>query len=154
MVHWEDEISEIMARKKGEELQELKQRFKEVGRSAPCRHLSTIPPQCSLRHELNCLACPDYRPHEMPGKWSKGYAVFESGSVIHLVEHLESDGFYRSGRALCGRILSEEKMAVEIYSLESFDELDEQMKGAPYPIGGICRKCQGSYSRVSDAHRT
>lgn len=29
MVHWEDEISEIMARKEGEELQELKQRFKD-----------------------------------------------------------------------------------------------------------------------------
>ncbi|MFH0941845.1 MAG: hypothetical protein V1823_02325 [Chloroflexota bacterium] len=68
--------------------------------------------------------------------------MFEFGRVIHLVEHLESDGFYRSGRALCGRILSEEKMAVEIYPLESFDELDEQMIGKQYPSENICRKCQ------------
>jgi len=143
MAHWEDEIGEIIAKKEREGLEEVKERLREVGRSAPCRYFFAVPPRCSLRHELDCLTCPDYKPHETPGRWTKGYAVFESGRVIHLVEDVESDGFYRSGRALCGRMLSEEEMAVEIYPLESFDELAEEM-GERYPGQNVCRKCRGA----------
>lgn len=63
--------------------------------------------------------------------------------MIHLVKDVESDGFYRSGRALCGRMLSEEEMAVEIYPLESFDQLVEEM-GERYSGQNVGRKCQGA----------
>jgi hypothetical protein len=142
MAHWEDEVASIIASKEGQALEEAKESLREVGRSAPCRYFFAMPPRCGLRRDLDCVACPDYKPHETPGRWSKGYAVFESGRVIHLVEDVESDGFYRSGRTLCGRMLSEEEMAVEIYPLESFDQLDEEIREM-YPRQRICRKCQG-----------
>ena len=80
MVHWEDEIGEIIARKEGEELEEAKQRLKEVGRSAPCQYFSAIPPLCGLQHALDCLICSDYKPHETPGRWSKGW-IFRCGGA-------------------------------------------------------------------------
>lgn len=142
MAHWEDEIGEIIARKEREGLEEVKERLRGWALS-PLPVFFAVPPRCSLRHELDCLTCPDYKPHETPGTWTKGYAIFEAGRVIHLVKDVESDGFYRSGRALCGRMLSEEEMAVEIYPLESFDQLVEEM-GERYPGQNVGRKCQGA----------
>ena len=141
MVHWEDAVAEIIANKEREAIEEAKGRLREVGRLAPCRYFLLFSPRCSLNHEINCLTCPDYEPHETPGRWSKGYAIFEDGRVIHLVEDVESDGFFRSGRALCGRMLSEEEMAVEIYPLESFDQLDEEISQL-YRGQNVCKKCQ------------
>lgn len=142
MAHWKDEIAKIFINKEKQELEEARERMREVNRLAPCRNFSVIPPRCKLHHELDCLTCPDYEPHEIPGRWSKGYAFFEAGRVIHLVEDVESDGFYRSGKTLCGRMLSEEEMSVEIYPLESFDQLTEET-GDLYQNRIVCRKCQG-----------
>ena len=152
MARWEDEISGIIARKERRELEQAKARLKEAGRFAPCRHFTSFPPTCHRWHELHCLTCPDYAPQETPGELGKGYATFESGNVIHLVEHVRSDGYYRSGRALCGRLLSEEKMAVEIYPLESFAELDELKNEEAHAEGSICRTCRRRYRPESTAH--
>ncbi len=141
MMNWEDEVTKIIARKERETLEEYRERLRESGRAAPCQHFVAFPPQCNLRHELDCLTCADYEPQETPGTWSKGYAVFEYGRVIHLVEDVESDGFYRCGRTLCGRMLSEEYMVVEIYPLESYSQLEEDT-GEPYHGRNVCRKCK------------
>jgi len=73
-----------------------------------------------------------------------GRAVFESGRVIHLFNQVESDGYWCSGLTLCGRILTEEYDNVEIYHLDSFDEIFNELN-LKKSDQGICKKCQKKY---------
>ncbi len=137
LMSWEQEIAEIFANKEKADIADFREKLREAGRSAPCRNFFAVPPRCFLGHELDCLICPDYQPHETPGTWDKGYALFECGRVVHLVRSVVSDGFYRSAKALYGRWLSEEDDAVEIYPLDSFDELPTDLATKT-----VCRLCQ------------
>ncbi len=150
MTPWEDEIAEIIAKSADETLEQTRQRFKEASRAAPCRHGYALPPSCSLGYELHCLTCADYEPPETPGEigMGMGFALFEDGSVVHLVRGVLTDGYYRCGKALCGRVLAEETMAVEIYPIDYAEELDELAKGELQAEGrDVCRKCHKEYFR-------
>ncbi|MBN1856330.1 MAG: hypothetical protein JW846_05180 [Dehalococcoidia bacterium] len=147
MTGWEDELAEIIARKDGERLEQAKTRLRDVGRGTPCRHFSGLSRECKLGYELYCLTCQDYEPHETPGSWDKGYAMFENGRVLHLVKNVKSNGFFRSGWTLCGRALSEEDMAVEIYPLETFEQVEEVTKEPLFSDRRICRSCLRFWQR-------
>jgi hypothetical protein len=155
MPKWEYQILEILARKQEEETEEFNEKLRRAGRLAPCRYIAlestgSLTINCIQGKELSCLTCSEYEPEEQPGHWNHGYAVFESGRVIHLLNHVESDGYWRSGITLCGRILNEEYDDVEIYPLDSFDEIFSELnlkKSDP----GICKKCQKKYQAKQTA---
>jgi hypothetical protein len=149
MPKWEYQILEILARKQEEEIEEYKEKLRRVGRLAPCRHIAlelkeAFTAICTIGKGLGCLICSEYEPEEEPGHWNHGYAVFEFGRVMHLLNDVESDGYWRSGLTLCGRNINEEDDNVEIYPLNSFDEIFDE-PNLEKTDSGICKKCQRKY---------
>ena len=67
--------------------------------------------------------------------------MFEYGKVVHIVENAETDGYYRSGVSLCGLVLSEEDMAVEIYPAETLEEVAEASRELADSFGPVCLRC-------------
>lgn len=139
------ELEEILKRKEvGSTLQELAQEFKEAGRLAPCKYFSALAPDrlalgahCKLGHELDCLNCPTYEPHERPGSLESAICLFEQGKVYHIMRFAESDGYYRWGQTLCGRFVDERVYDVEIYDGETFSQSE------------LCKKCSAESNRLS-----
>ena len=149
MPKWEYQILEILAKKQEEELEEFKEKLRRAGSLAPCRYIAlelkdAITAICIRGKVLGCLTCSEYEPEEEPGYWSHGYALFESGRVIHLLNDVESEGYWRSGLTLGGRILNEEYDDVEIYPLDSFNEIFNGLNLKECDPG-ICKKCQKKY---------
>jgi len=119
------ELEEILKRKETIlTLEELAQEFEKVGRSAPCAYFSALPGvhPCKLGHELDCLNCSKYEPHEPPGTLESAICEFSESEVSHIMEFAESDGFYRCGETLCGRLVDERAQDVDIYDDESFSQ--------------------------------
>jgi hypothetical protein len=151
MPKWEYQILEILARKQVGDFEEFKEKLRRAGRLAPCRYIAlesigSLTATCFQGKELSCLTCSEYEPEEEPAHWNHGYAVFGSGRVIHLLNDVESNGYWRSGLTLCGRILNEENDDVEIYPLDSFEDIFNELnlkKSGP----GICNKCQKNISQ-------
>ncbi len=133
---WEEEISQIIAKAENKEIAEIMTKFREVGRSSPCSHFTGLSLKCRLNHELDCLTCPEYEPHETLGNLGRGYAEYECGKVIHLVDDVQTDGFYRSGPALCRRWPDGESDAVEVYPANSWDEVIQT-----FGEQKICKRC-------------
>lgn len=132
------ELEEILRRKKvGSTLEELAKQFEKAGRLAPCRYFSAMAPNrlalgahCKLGYELDCLNCPKYEPHEPPGSLESAICEFEKGKVYHIMRFAESDGFYRWGETLCGRLVDESVEDVDIYDDDSFTQ------------SRLCKKCE------------
>lgn len=137
---WEEEVAQIIALAENKEVEEVLQKFREVGRISPCVQFSALACKCRLDHVLDCLNCSDYEPHETPGDLGIGYAKYETGRVIHLVDDLQTDGFNRSGPALCHRWPDEEFDAVEIYPVTSWAEIIQA-----YGEKKICKRCLKAY---------
>lgn len=104
-------------------LEELARELEKKGRLAPCLYFSGLTSDCmQLGHELDCLNCPDYEPHEPPGPLDEAICEFELGKVYHVMEFAESDGCYRLGRTLCGRFVDERVDDADIYDHKAFSQ--------------------------------
>jgi bacterioferritin-associated ferredoxin len=85
---------------------------------------------------------PHYQPQETLGNLGKGFACYEEGKVVHLVDDIESDGYYRSGICLCNRLPDEEVDAVEIYPVETFEEIVNE-----FGENNICKICLKAFKK-------
>ena len=139
---WKDEIISIIEQKEKADLKEAAKLFRAAGRSGPCNHFHPFPPECGLKQELDCLTCPHYQPQETVGNLGKGFACYEDGKVVHLVDDIESDGYYRSGICFCNRLPDEAVDAVEIYPVDTFEEIVEN-----FGEENICKICLKAFKK-------
>ena len=137
------ELEEILRRKDTDlTLEELAEDFERAGRFAPCAYFSTIPPaSCKLGHELDCLHCSDYEPHEPPGSLESAICEFEDGKVYHRMKFAESDGFYRRGETFCGKFVDESEGNVEICDDETFSK------------SRLCKRCEIEYRKENEGRK-
>jgi hypothetical protein len=135
-VKWKDEIIKIVVQKENAATESAAKLFRSAGRISPCYFFHGYPPECSFKEELDCLTCPHYQPQEIIGNLGKGFACYEGSEIVHLVDDIESDGYYRSGLCLCNRLPDEESDAVEIYP---FDTLNGVVK--EFGENNICKIC-------------
>lgn len=137
------QLEEILRRKgvgsTPERLGELALELQKRSRAAPCRYFSALVPGCKLGYELDCLNCPQYVPHESPGPLPGAICEFEGGRVYHLMKAAESDGFWRWGVTLCGRLVDEEGQDVEIYP-----------GGETLSQRRLCRRCQRERDKMGE----
>ncbi len=81
-------------------------------------------------HALQCLTSTDYELQDPVSATGMGmwFTPFEDGSAFFACLG-PINGFFLSGKTLCGRVLSEKKIVVRIYPTELTEKPWELMKG-------------------------
>jgi len=102
---------------------------------------SSLPTRMCFETRIG-LFNPHYQPQETLGNLGKGFACYEEGKVVHLVDDIETDGYYRSGICLCNRLPDEALDAVEIYPVETFEEIVNE-----FGEDNICKICLKAFKK-------
>jgi hypothetical protein len=151
LMRWENEVKKIMTKTGKYTAVEITKMLRDAGQKSPCKHLHInfeklpeLKTQCALSLDMSCLTCGQYEPYEKPGELGPGYACYDTAPKMHLVEFVQTDGFNRSGQALCGRWPDEELEAVEIYPAEWKKVVKE------FGSGSICENCLEWYNEETE----
>jgi hypothetical protein len=134
------QLEEILKTKSQEyDLYEVSQCWADLERGDACVYFLAAEPHglCTFDHRyiLNCLSCDDYNPDSV----SRGsaYCNWDNGK-IHIMAFVESEGYWRWGKTICGLFTDEEFLEVEINpgEITSQDYYDEETG-----INRLCKRC-------------